>query len=229
MCTQTRSRFRAQDELRGHHVLNCKLVPISAGAVRGHRQLSVFLSLVDFCVPPSLVAPGELSAAEVTGEGLLARVCTDVGREVVAPAKAAHADAALKRLVSGVDTDVTRELIRARKPPVASLGRTRIRALVHWSLARSVRVFPWPQYWPEWDILRVGAVYRWPWPVHWARQSKIPYSVQGSQRWRDSNRLQRARKWLDILKNCHVVPLAVAVLIKAPIVWNNGEKRPVYG
>lgn len=126
--------------------------------MRAHRKLSVLMSLVDFCVPPSLVASGELSAAEITGEGLLARVCADVGREVVAPAEAAHADAALKRLVSGVDADVTRELIRARKPPVASLGRTRIRALVHRRLARSVRVFPWPQYWPEWHILRVGAV-----------------------------------------------------------------------
>jgi len=41
---------------------------------------------VDFCVPPSLVTPREPSAAEVAGEGLLARVCAYVSREVVAPA-----------------------------------------------------------------------------------------------------------------------------------------------
>lgn len=109
-------------------------------------------------MPPSLVTPRKPSATEVTGEGLLARVCAYVSREVVAPAEAAHADAALERLVSGVDADVTRELIRAREPPVASLRRTGIRALVDRRLARSIRVFPWPQYWPEWDGLRIGAM-----------------------------------------------------------------------
>lgn len=117
---------------------------------------------MNFCVPPSLVAPRELSAAEVTGEGLLARVCAYVSREVVAPAEAAHTDAALERLMSGVDANVTRELIRARKPPVASLSRTGIRPLMDRRLARSVRVFPWPQYWPQWDVLRIGAVHRRP-------------------------------------------------------------------
>lgn len=117
---------------------------------------------MNFCVPPSLVTPRELSAAEVTGEGLLARVCAYVSREVVAPAEAAHTDAALKRLMSGVDANVARELIRARKPPVASLSRTGIRPLMDRRLAGSVRVFPWPQYWPQWDVLRIGAVHRRP-------------------------------------------------------------------
>lgn len=135
-------------------------------AIRGrdvwsHRVLFFFLSLVNFCVPPSFVAPRKLPAAEVTGEGLLARVRANVSREVVAPTEAAHADAALKRLVPGVDTHVSRELIRARESPVASLSRTGIRALVHRCFARSVWVFPWPQYWPEWDVLRVG-LYSWP-------------------------------------------------------------------
>ncbi len=78
-------------------------------------------------MPPSLVAPGELSAAEVTGEGLLSSVRARVRREVVAAAEAAHADAALERLVAGVDAHVARQLIRARKPPVASLRRTGVR------------------------------------------------------------------------------------------------------
>ncbi len=179
-------------------------------------------------MPPSLVAPGELSAAEVTGEGLLSSVRARVRREVVAAAEAAHADAALERLVAGVDAHVARQLIRARKPPVASLRRTGVRPLVDRGLARSVRVFPWPQNRPEWDALRIGAIHRRPRSVNRTRQSKISNGVQGSQGWRDSDRLQIARKWLYVLKHCHVVPLAVARLIKPPIVRNDGEKRPVY-
>lgn len=183
---------------------------------------------MDFGVPPSLVAPGELPPAEVAGEGLLPGVCAYVRREVVAPAEAAHADAALERLVAGVDAHVARQLVRAREPPVASLRGTGVRPLVDRRLARSVRVLPWPQYWPEWDALRMGAVYRRPRPVYRTRQSKVSNGVQGSQRRRDSEGVKRAREWLDVLKHSHVVPLTAAGLIKTPIVGNDGEERPVY-
>lgn len=98
-------------------------------------------------MPPSLVAPGELPAAEVAGEGLLSRVRADVRGEVVTAAEAAHTDAALERLVAGVDAHMARELVGAREPAVASLRWTRVRTLMNRGLARPGRVLPWSQYW----------------------------------------------------------------------------------
>ncbi len=59
----------------------------------------------------ALVAPGEFSAADLAGEGLLARVCADVGRQVVAATEVAHADPALEGLLAGVDANVARQLV----------------------------------------------------------------------------------------------------------------------
>lgn len=59
------------------------------------------------------VAPGKLAATIVTSEGLLPGVGADVSGEVVTPAEVSHADPTLKGLVARVDSDVPGQLIRA--------------------------------------------------------------------------------------------------------------------
>lgn len=59
------------------------------------------------------VTPGKLAATVVTGKGLLPGVGSDVRREVVAPAEVSHADPTLEGLVARVDSNVPGQLIRA--------------------------------------------------------------------------------------------------------------------
>lgn len=74
-------------------------------------------------MPLAFIAPGKLSPTDVAGEGLLARVGTDVGGEVVAAAEVAEADAALEGFVARVDAQVAIELVGARKAPHTTLHR----------------------------------------------------------------------------------------------------------
>lgn len=125
------------------------------GGRSGHcGGLPVLLPQVDLGVPLALVAARKLAAAEVAGERLLARVRADVRSEVVTAAEVAHADAALEGLVSGVDADVSGEFVGAGEPPVAALGRTRVRPLMDGCFAGPVRVLPRPQDGPQGQVLR---------------------------------------------------------------------------
>lgn len=91
-------------------------------------------------VPLLLVRARELAAADVAGEGLLARVRAYVRRQVVGAAEGAHADAALEGLLPRVDAYVARQLVRAREAPVAAVHGARVRPLVHRRLAGPVGV-----------------------------------------------------------------------------------------
>lgn len=185
---------------------------------------------MNFCMSLSLVAPSKLAAAEVAGERLLSRVRTDVSGEVVAAAEVTHADPTLEGLVSSVDADVSGQFIRSRETPVAALRWTGVRPLMDWCLAGSVRVLSGSQDWPQGQILWAvrrgdprrpslgGTTTRSP-------QSKVPDSVQGGQRWRDTEGIKRTRaKRFPILDACRVhVPLA-SRLEEARIVGDDGEK-----
>lgn len=108
---------------------------------RRHFRLLLGLLLeVHLGVALLLVAAGELAAADVAREGLLAGVGADVGGQVVGARERAHADAALERLLAGVDADVAGELVGAREAPVAVLDRAAVRPLVDGRLAGPVRV-----------------------------------------------------------------------------------------
>lgn len=74
-------------------------------------RLLVLLFQVNLCVSLSLVTSGKLASTELTGEGLLARVCADVGGQVVTPTEGAHAYSALEGFVTCVDAKVARELV----------------------------------------------------------------------------------------------------------------------
>lgn len=91
-------------------------------------------------MPLAFIAPGKLSPTDVAGEGLLARVGTDVGGEVVAAAEVAHADAALEGLLACVDADVAGELVRAGEAAITGLHRASVRAFVGGRLAGPVGV-----------------------------------------------------------------------------------------
>lgn len=91
-------------------------------------------------VPLLLVASGELSAALITAERLLAGVSPDVGSEMVAPGEGAHADPTLEWLLPGVDAYVSRELVAAGEPAIATVHGACVRSLVHRRFARSIRV-----------------------------------------------------------------------------------------
>lgn len=138
-----------------------------------------------------LVAPGELPATEVAGEGLLPSVRADVRGEVVAAAEVAHADPTLERLVSSVDADVSGQFVRAGEAPVAALRRAGVRPLVDGRFAGSVRVLSGPQDGPQgqvlWAVCR-GKPRRAPIGASTTRtpKRKVPDSVQWGQRWRDA-------------------------------------------
>ena len=104
----------------------------------------------------ALVAPRELTATEITGEGLLSGVRADVRGEVVAAAKVPHADPALERFVSRVDPDVSGQLVRPREPPVAAFRWAGVRPLMDRGLARPVGIFSGPQDGSQGEVL--GAV-----------------------------------------------------------------------
>ena len=95
---------------------------------------------MDFTVPLSLVTPGELAAARFTGIRFLTGVGADMGCQMVATAKVPQADPALERFLSRVDANVTGELVATREPPIAAVGRARVRSLVRWCLARPTDV-----------------------------------------------------------------------------------------
>lgn len=59
------------------------------------------------------VTPGKFTATIITGKGLLPGVGADVSGEVVTSAEVSHADPTLEGLVARVDSDVPGELIRA--------------------------------------------------------------------------------------------------------------------
>jgi hypothetical protein len=59
------------------------------------------------------VTPGKLAATIVTGKGLLPGVGSDVSSKVVTSAEVSHADPTLEGLVARVDSDVPGQLIRA--------------------------------------------------------------------------------------------------------------------
>lgn len=75
------------------------------------RGLLVLLFQVNLRVSLSLITSGKLASTELTGEGFLARVCTNVRGQVVTPAEGPHAYSALKGFVTGVDAKVTRQLV----------------------------------------------------------------------------------------------------------------------
>ena len=102
-----------------------------------------------------LVAPGKLAAAVVTGKGLLASVGADVGSEVVTAAEVAHANPTLEGLVPGVDADVPRQLVRTGKAPVTAFCWARVGPLMHWCLARPVRVLARSQNGPQRQMVGV--------------------------------------------------------------------------
>lgn len=83
-----------------------------------------------------LVAAGELPAAQLAPERLLAGVRPDVRRQVVAPAEHTLADLALERLLARVDPEVPGQLVAPREPAVARLERTSVRSLLRWNLSR---------------------------------------------------------------------------------------------
>lgn len=103
-------------------------------------RLLVLLPQVNLGVALALVAAGELAAADLAGEGLLARVRADVGRQVVAAAEVAHADPALEGLLAGVDANVARQLVWAREATVTGLNGACVGALVGRCLAWPVGV-----------------------------------------------------------------------------------------
>lgn len=114
---------------------------ISAASVP--RDLSLLLHPlleVHLRVPLLLVAARELPTADVAGEGLLARMRSDVRREVVRPAEGPHADPALEGLLARVYPYVPGELVGPAEPPVAVLDRAGVRPFVDGRLARPVRV-----------------------------------------------------------------------------------------
>jgi hypothetical protein len=98
----------------------------------------------------SFVTPGKLTAAVITGKGLLTSVCADVSGEVVTTAEIAHANPALEGLMPCVDSDVPGQLIRTGEPPVTAFCWARVGPLMHWCLARSVGVLARPQDGPQW-------------------------------------------------------------------------------
>ncbi len=167
---------------------------------------------------------------EVTGEGLLSSVSACVRREVVAAAEAAHADAALERLVAGVDAHVARQAHPSAKtsgriPPPDRGTAARGTGV----LPRSVRVISVAaESALSGTLCGLGQFTGGLGPSTGHARVKFLMVVQGSQRWRDSDRLQAHENGFIVLKHCHVVPLAVAGLIKPPIVRNDGEKRSVY-
>lgn len=69
------------------------------------------LSQVNLHVSPPLITPGELPAALLATEWLLASVCANVCGQVVAAAECAHADATLERFVAGVYAEVPTQLV----------------------------------------------------------------------------------------------------------------------
>lgn len=126
----------------------------TGGGWRDGGGFPFFLPQVDLRVSFSLIAAREFSATEIAGEGLLPRVRSNVRSQVVATAEVTHADAALKRLVPGVDADVSCQFVRARKPPVASLRRTRVWPLVDGRFAGSVWILPRPKDRSQGQVLR---------------------------------------------------------------------------
>lgn len=85
---------------------------------------------MDFGVTLFLIRPGEASSTDITSEGFLAGMRSDMGCEVVASRKCPHANAALKGLLTRVDTNVPGQLVRPRKPTDAVGHRTSIGTLV---------------------------------------------------------------------------------------------------
>lgn len=63
-------------------------------------------------MPLALITSSKLSPTDVTGEGFLSSVSTDVSGEVVTSAEISHADAALEGLLACVDSDMASQLIR---------------------------------------------------------------------------------------------------------------------
>lgn len=87
-----------------------------------------------------LVGAGKLAAANVAGEGLLTGVRPNVRRQVVRTRERPHAYSALERLLARVDANVARQFVGPRKATVTVLDGTCVWPLVHWRLARAVRV-----------------------------------------------------------------------------------------
>lgn len=162
------------------------------------------LPLVDLHVAPPLVAAGKLPATLFTGERFFTCVCADVRGQVIAAAKVPHADATLEWFVACVDPQVTTQLVGAGEPTVAALGRTRVWALMHRCLARSIRVLPGSEDRPQGQVL-VG----WECSCHRGLrgpQSVIPNSVERCERWSHAQRVQRVWEGLVSLAVLRVIP-----------------------
>lgn len=162
------------------------------------------LPLVDLHVAPPLVAAGKLPATLFTGERFFTCVCADVRGQVIAAAKVPHADATLEWFVACVDPQVTTQLVGAGEPTVAALGRTRVWALMHRCLARSIRVLPGSEDRPQGQVL-VG----WECSCHRGLrgpQSVIPNSVERCERWSHAQRVQRMWEGLVSLAVLRVIP-----------------------
>lgn len=192
----------------------------------GSAAFALLLPQVDLGVALPLITPGKLAATVVTGEGLLARVRADVGREVVTAAEVAHANPTLEGLVPRVDADVPRQLVGSGKAPVTAFCRARVGPLVHWRLARPVGVLARPQNGPQGQMVRVIrgssssgcgraaarqpgslAASTGPWPCganSGAPQSKVADSGEWSERRGDSQGVQGTGKGLAVWASCTV-------------------------
>lgn len=106
-----------------------------ATAATGPTAVAVLFLLypllqVDLGVAFLFIRASKLPATDVTGEGFLAGVCPNVGRQVVRPAEGSHADSALERLLSGVNSDMSGKLVRSRETSITVFHRARVWSLV---------------------------------------------------------------------------------------------------
>lgn len=195
------------------------------------------------------ITPGKLAATIVTSEGLLPGVGADVSGEVVTSAEVSHADPTLKGLVARVDSDVPGQLIRAREPPVTAFCWTGVGPFVNWCLAGPVRVLSRPQDGPQRQVMRViGASSHCcratarqsgsltastsPWSGDSSTgppQSKITDGREWSERRGDPQGVQRAGKRLSIRASSTMRISLARRWKKSRIVWDHRNETWVHG